>query len=709
MDQLGAWVLTYLIHSTVLLAVVLVAIRFLRNRPDIVSPLSKIALVGGIVTATVQLGAGLEPWGGIVAVDLENGASNARPEPVAKLVALDVPPVAEPSEQLDALDVPLVSEARELGPVLGLVSADRAAPRHAAPATGELGEDSSPQLTTAITGIFAASMLIGLVFGSVSLGHGLVALERRLRGREALTSGPLLASMRRLLERTGVRELIGLSVSDEVSVPMAFGWRHPEVVVPRRVVDSMTSAHQETLLAHELGHLVRRDPAWRILGLVITRVFFFQPLNRCAFAAMSQSAEYLCDDWAALATQRPLELATCLTEVAGWAVDERVGIVPAAVGTGTPRSLLGRRVHRLLEAPVVPSRRGPRFAVVAGASLMMGLAWMAPGVATGEVRERGSQTLVFDVKDPMALDEAPLLVVEDEPDARGSSRDAKRERAARRARRKARRQVRKAFRDARKEGRAAPDPDVLARIAERARVQVSPRDSVALEVVVPENGAPVVVVERDGVVARLDELSPEGREEVRQALREARRVRARALQQAREAQRAGQRARARAERDATRGARRAQAEALRALRERGVEVDLKGLEELEIEVDVEGLQEMGVDIDIDLEGLQEMDVDIDGEELRQEAERARAEALRELRKRGALDEKELRREAEHAHEEAMQAARSIRREQIEALRKKVEQGEVDPAALRALERWMERHGVEAPPAAPKPDGPKTGR
>ena len=36
------------------------------------------------------------------------------------------------------------------------------------------------------------------------------------------------------------------------------------------------------MLAHEIAHLVRRDPQWLVLARAIEMVFFFQPLNRLA-------------------------------------------------------------------------------------------------------------------------------------------------------------------------------------------------------------------------------------------------------------------------------------------------------------------------------------------------------------------------------------------------------------------------------------------
>jgi small neutral amino acid transporter SnatA (MarC family) len=58
-----AWLLTYAIHSTALLSLTWVAIRLRRWTPAAVELLWKSAMLGGILTATIQLQLDLRPAG----------------------------------------------------------------------------------------------------------------------------------------------------------------------------------------------------------------------------------------------------------------------------------------------------------------------------------------------------------------------------------------------------------------------------------------------------------------------------------------------------------------------------------------------------------------------------------------------------------------------------------------------------------------------
>jgi len=156
-----------------------------------------------------------------------------------------------------------------------------------------------------------------------------------------------------------------------------------EICFPRRAVTDLDPEQQQNALAHELAHLLRRDPAWRWIGALVEHVFFFQPLNRVARRGLKDSAEFLCDDWAVTQTGQHLTLAKCLVEVAGW-LDPRPEAAHAA-GMAEPGSPLVRRVERLLG--VRASREISTGWRVAGATALLCLVMAVAPVVT-PVHER---------------------------------------------------------------------------------------------------------------------------------------------------------------------------------------------------------------------------------------------------------------------------------------------------------------------------------
>ena len=73
-----AWAITYALHSTILLGGAWLLEQRFSDKPEIMSPIWKAAVLGGAVSATLQLAFAVEPLGGrwaMVAVVIADAAS----------------------------------------------------------------------------------------------------------------------------------------------------------------------------------------------------------------------------------------------------------------------------------------------------------------------------------------------------------------------------------------------------------------------------------------------------------------------------------------------------------------------------------------------------------------------------------------------------------------------------------------------------------
>jgi hypothetical protein len=196
-----------------------------------------------------------------------------------------------------------------------------------------------------------------------------------------VVGGTLFSRLRSLAAQAGLGEPVRLTCSSRVPVPLALGVARAEICLPPRALAGLSDEQQEAMLAHELAHLARRDPLWLVLGQVIACVFFFQPLNWVARRRLRETSELLSDEWAVGRTGRPLSLAGCLAEVAGWSAAGRELPVP---GMADRPSHLARRIRRLLDAgrkPESPARR-----IWLGAAmvlLLIAVAAAAPAISAG--------------------------------------------------------------------------------------------------------------------------------------------------------------------------------------------------------------------------------------------------------------------------------------------------------------------------------------
>ncbi len=402
LETLADFLATYSLHSSVLLLMAWLADRWLRKRPELASAVWKTALVGGVATAALQVGGVVEPVTGHLHLaatstgTLEDASGPAVVEtfaPTSELLVftqdLSEQSVAAPQLVTHGPSVTFVSQAsdavsvaatgsQEPGSVPSYLSQEPATALSVASVAAPGSPSVEPQTFGSWRNVLLGIWFVGGLFGLVRIMRAVRELTRQLRGRRTIVGGGVRRVFDRLCHAAGLPGAVRLSCTHRIDVPLAMGVLRPEVCIPRRVLRELDPETQESLLAHELAHVIRRDPFWRFLGAVCEAVLFFQPLNRIANRKLGTYAEYLSDEWAASQTQRPLALARCLTEVAGWVV-RRPGVrmVPAMAG-GQP-SVLSHRVKRLLEFER-PKAQRPQLSALISATMFLGVVAVTPGV-----------------------------------------------------------------------------------------------------------------------------------------------------------------------------------------------------------------------------------------------------------------------------------------------------------------------------------------
>lgn len=374
-SQALAWLLTYTLHSTLFLGLAWLASRHLAQRmPAVEEAVWRFALVAGLVTASLQLAAGREPLSGSWSLAPAVTASSAvAPSPTPELA-----PVSRPAR---------------------IAAAIPAAPRSEAPAPPT---SLSVSLPAVVAGVWLAGALL-LATGWLS---AYLRLRRRLRPRPQVIEATMVSLLGELRQRAGLTKRVRLSCSSRLPVPIALGVRRPEICVPPRALVGLAPEQQEGMLAHELAHLVRRDPFWLAFGRLLASVLFFQPLNWIAVRRLREISELLCDEWAVGRTGRPVSLARCLTEVAGWSF-QPLSSLPAP-GMADRPSHLGKRIRRLLEEARSPQRRvHPAWLAAGMVVLVIAVAVAAPGVqaaVAGEATEPAAALEPAEAPEPPALE-----------------------------------------------------------------------------------------------------------------------------------------------------------------------------------------------------------------------------------------------------------------------------------------------------------------
>ncbi|MGB6363490.1 MAG: M56 family metallopeptidase, partial [Thermoanaerobaculia bacterium] len=317
-------------------------------------------------------------------------------------------PVAELAAP--AAEIPR-SEFRSLAPTPVVAQPADATP---AVAPGTPLPTSQPPQPVAWTVAISGSWLgVGIVL-CLLLGFSYLRLAYRLRGRTEISSGRLPRVLARLLGE--ISRPIRMTTTHRLRIPIAKGVIRREICLPRRALNDLTPEQQETLLAHETAHLLHRDPFWLAIARFVESLFFFQPLNRLARRRMQEISEFRCDDWTVERTGRPLTLARCLTEVAGWNVGAAAPL--PAPGMAQDTSGLGSRVRRLLDRDYPqPREEQPRWLRPVLAAVLLVVVVSAPGISLAGGEEEpppepppAPERPVAEADEPPAPPSAPATV-----------------------------------------------------------------------------------------------------------------------------------------------------------------------------------------------------------------------------------------------------------------------------------------------------------
>ncbi len=382
--DLLAWVVTYLVHSTLLLTGAWLLSRCWRRMPaSMQETVWRTALFGGVLTATAQVAIGWVPWGGHVDVPRIQAAAAPEPAPLRDIVWA---PIATTNDADAMTATPSASAAQPT------------------PAAATTAMDPFPWL--------ALAWLSCVVLALARSRRARSRLDARLADRRPVQDRALLDILDRLHATSGLRRAVRLTQVEGLGSPVALGLAQPEIVIPSRAASELSAAHLEAMLAHELGHHVRRDPLWLAITRWTARLLLVQPLNLMAAKRLRESSELLCDAWAAVQTGRGRELAECLTVVAGWLLRGRAPtLVHAMAAHG---SMLERRVQCLLDAGTIGASARKRAAVRVLALLpLIAVAWFAPAVATSEA-EAAPAAAVEPVRDTPTNEGAHALALLDQ-------------------------------------------------------------------------------------------------------------------------------------------------------------------------------------------------------------------------------------------------------------------------------------------------------
>jgi beta-lactamase regulating signal transducer with metallopeptidase domain len=343
---LGSWGVSYLLHSTVILGVVLLLTHFgnfiSESRKDV---LLKMGLVAGILTASLQF------------VQSSNGA-------FVRTIVVDVAPL--PSK----IGNQLSSESR----IISTKNLIMVVPEQMAAAP--LSQSGQRFTINWLNGLLAF-WLGGCVFFALRFVWLWQSFKRTIGKRTVLEHQPTIDLCCQLKEKIGINRQIDLTQSDQITSPMAIGLS--QICIPHGLWLEVDEEQLKAIIAHELAHLSRIDPIWLFFWHLMSIVFFFQPFNKLTQLSFQSRAEFLADATAVRQTKDPVAMVNSLMSAAK--------LASRGSFSSLTSHLLGRnativeRSRLLLAEKLVETKSSVSFILIAATVIVVASSLLLPSIS----------------------------------------------------------------------------------------------------------------------------------------------------------------------------------------------------------------------------------------------------------------------------------------------------------------------------------------
>jgi bla regulator protein BlaR1 len=182
--------------------------------------------------------------------------------------------------------------------------------------------------------------------------------------------------------RAAVRSSLPLQISASVEArscsgllePGVVGFFRPILLLPVGILERLTSAQLEAVLAHELCHVRRRDNLTSGIHMLVEAVFWFHPLVWWIGARLVEERELACDEGVLRLGSEPQVYAAAIVSVCRLCVESPLACVAGVTGAD-----LMRRIEAILSQRIGQRLNRAKKVLLAGA----GAAALALPVVSG--------------------------------------------------------------------------------------------------------------------------------------------------------------------------------------------------------------------------------------------------------------------------------------------------------------------------------------
>lgn len=189
---------------------------------------------------------------------------------------------------------------------------------------------------------------------------------------DPVTSGPVHDALRRAERAAGLPASLRIAGCRRSIEPGLFGWWDPVLIWPLNLQPALQDAQIESILAHEVAHVRRRDNLLGALQMLVTAAFWFHPIVWWIGARLVHERERACDEQVLALGQNPSSYAAGILKTCEMCLASKLVNVPGISG-GDLKERIGRIMRNEQGLPLGTARRAVLIAAVAAVLLVPAL------------------------------------------------------------------------------------------------------------------------------------------------------------------------------------------------------------------------------------------------------------------------------------------------------------------------------------------------
>jgi bla regulator protein blaR1 len=204
---------------------------------------------------------------------------------------------------------------------------------------------ASPSLTHVLPAILFTLWLCGSLAVLFTWLLRWQKISAALRSSIPLHEGREVEALRRQERITGIRQRVQLLLSSSTLEPGISGIWRPVLVWPEGISAHLDNPQLDSILAHELWHIRRRDNLAAALHMIVEAIFWFHPLVWWMGARLVDERERACDEQVLSLGSKPHIYAESILKVCEFCVGSPLAFVSGVTGA----DLKKRMVHIMSE------------------------------------------------------------------------------------------------------------------------------------------------------------------------------------------------------------------------------------------------------------------------------------------------------------------------------------------------------------------------